>query len=89
MSRPKVLVAMKLVPEIALDLLRKRLDGTYAQIVDLTICSYLFIYFRFDVEVCDSKLVTQAELMKKVPGKFGIFCSPANKIDEELIKTAG
>jgi len=27
--------------------------------------------------------------MKKVPGKFAIFCGPANKIDEELIKTAG
>jgi len=27
--------------------------------------------------------------MKKIPGKFAIFCSPANRIDEELIKTAG
>jgi len=27
--------------------------------------------------------------MKKVPGKFAIFCSPVNKINEELIKTAG
>jgi len=27
--------------------------------------------------------------MKKVPGKFAIVCSPANKIDEELIKAAG
>jgi len=32
---------------------------------------------------------TQAEILQKMPGKFGIFCSPANKIDEELIKTAG
>ncbi|KAL4089500.1 hypothetical protein QTP88_024526 [Uroleucon formosanum] len=67
MSRPKVLIAMKFIPEIAIDLLRK----------------------RFDVEVCDSIQVTRAEIMKKVPGKFAIFCSPLNKIDEELIKTAG
>ncbi|XP_060870334.1 glyoxylate reductase/hydroxypyruvate reductase-like [Metopolophium dirhodum] len=67
MSRPKVLVVMKLVPEIAIDLLRK----------------------RFDVEVCDFRPVTRAEIMKKVPGKFAIFCSAFNKIDEELIKTAG
>jgi len=49
----------------------------------------MFIYFRFDVEICDSLQVTRAEIMKKIPGKFAIFCSPPNEIDEELIKTAG
>jgi len=55
----------------------------------LTICSHLFIYFRFNVEVCDAIQPTRAEIMEKIPGKFAIFCCPSNKIDEELIKTAG
>jgi len=67
MLRPKVFVAMKHVPEIAIDLLRK----------------------RFDVEICDSLLATRAEIIQKLPGKFAIFCYPPNKIDEEIIKTAG
>ncbi|CAH1736953.1 unnamed protein product [Aphis gossypii] len=67
MSRPKVFVAMRHVPELAMDLLHK----------------------RFDVELCDSVQATRAEILQKIPGKFGIFCSPVNKIDEELIKTAG
>uniref|UniRef100_A0A2S2PQ62 Glyoxylate reductase/hydroxypyruvate reductase n=1 Tax=Schizaphis graminum TaxID=13262 RepID=A0A2S2PQ62_SCHGA len=67
MSKPKVFVAMRHVPELAIDLLRE----------------------RFDVEICDSLQATRAEILQKIPGKFAIFCIPSNKIDEELIKTAG
>ncbi|KAL5233704.1 hypothetical protein ACI65C_001114 [Semiaphis heraclei] len=44
---------------------------------------------RFDVKICDSMLATRAEILKEIPGKFAIYCSPLTKIDEELIKTAG
>lgn len=47
------------------------------------------MYFRFDVEICDFAQATKAEMIRKIPGKFAVFCCPSNKIDEELIKTAG
>jgi len=96
MSKPKVFVAMRHVPELAIDLLRKRFESIiytskYSYTLHLNIFPIylLFLYFRFDVEICDSLLATRAEIMQKIPGKFAIFCSPSNKIDEELIKTAG
>ncbi|CAI6361185.1 unnamed protein product [Macrosiphum euphorbiae] len=68
MLKPKVLVVMKFIPEIAIDLLRE----------------------RFEVKIlCDPPQGSRAEIIEKIAGKFGIFCSPENKIDEELIKTAG
>lgn len=81
---------MKHISEIAINLLRERLvPNVYSQSVFLIICSHVFIYFRFDVKICDSMLATRAEILKEIPGKFAIYCSPLTKIDEELIKTAG
>jgi len=81
---------MKHVPEIAIDLLRKRLvPNGYSQSLFFIICSHVFVYFRFDVKICDSIQATRTEILKDIPGKFAIFCNPSNKIDEELIKTAG
>lgn len=49
----------------------------------------MFVFFRFDVEICDSTQATREEMLKKVPGTFGIFCWASTKIDEEVIKAAG
>ncbi|XP_025414551.1 glyoxylate reductase/hydroxypyruvate reductase-like [Sipha flava] len=67
MSKPKVFIAMKGVPEVAINLLRK----------------------RFEVEICESIQSTKEEMLKKIPGFFGIFCCPSIMINEEVMKAAG
>ncbi|XP_050443249.1 glyoxylate reductase/hydroxypyruvate reductase-like isoform X2 [Adelges cooleyi] len=46
---------------------------------------------KFDVELCNSKSaqITQQDVIDNIPGKFGIFCCPPIKINEEVLKTAG
>lgn len=51
--------------------------------------SNIFIYFRFDVEICTSLLANYKEVLEKISGKFGIFCCPSVRINEEIIKAAG
>jgi len=67
MSKPKVFVTMRQVPQIAIDILSE----------------------RFEVEMCDSNQATRTEILEKITGKFGIFCSPFVQINEELIQAAG
>lgn len=50
---------------------------------------HTYIFFRFDVEICNSVRATQNEILKKVPGKFGIFCNRTTPINEDIIKAAG
>lgn len=49
----------------------------------------MYVYFRFDIELYDSNQGTREDILKKIQGKFGIFCTPSIKIDEEFIKAAG
>ncbi|VVC30906.1 D-isomer specific 2-hydroxyacid dehydrogenase, catalytic domain,D-isomer specific 2-hydroxyacid [Cinara cedri] len=44
---------------------------------------------QFEVEKCNSEIASYEEILEKIPGKFGIFCSTLNTINEEVIKSAG
>lgn len=94
MSKPKVLVTLKDIPGNGLHLLQEKLVSKHIYILLyymflLSIYLYMDIYFRFDIELYDSDQSTREVLLKKIQGKFGIFCAPSIKINEELIKAAG
>lgn len=86
MSKPSVLVAVNSVPETAINLLRERF---VAKNFLFDYYSYVIFNFRFNVEILNGFQSNHKEILEKIPGKFGIFCVPSIKIDEEVIKTAG
>lgn len=47
------------------------------------------VFIRFEVEICESLQSTREEILKKIPGFFGIFCCPSIMINEEVMKAAG
>lgn len=49
----------------------------------------MYFYLRFDIELYDSIHATREEILKKIQGKFGIFCSSSIQVNEEFIKAAG
>lgn len=91
-SKPKVFVAFKEVPKSAIDLLHERLAIVLSLkcILQLVlICLLYIICFRFDVEISSSGIATHEEVLEKITGKFGIFCCPSVRVNEEIIKAAG
>lgn len=93
MSKPKVLVTIKDIPGNGLNLLEEKLVSerilTLLLYVLLSIYLFMYIYFRFNVELYDPDQGTREDLLKQIQGKFGIFCVPSIKINEEFIKAAG
>lgn len=57
-------------------------------LVDIYVCIYLFL--RCDVVLWNKQTpIPRSELLSKVPGVSGIFCTLTDKIDEEILNAAG
>lgn len=49
------------------------------------------LFYRFEVEIFSKEklIISKEELIEKIKGKHGIFCSLNEKIDSDVLKSAG